>query len=770
MPPVPRPRNGNDNNKEFFDNDRQIFDNDTELSDSDMSPSDNGIDLYDNDKGLYGNDKDLWALAYTLSKEREGELMEGYERHVASLNNVSVATQSFSEPHNVERYVKALLEIRQREKIQISIMGHDITMREQIEKLAKFLLWSNSIVKSAVSTQPYAALAWSGVALLLPLLISGTKYNDSMLKGFSSINDMQFYWKSCEETYFKPSNMNMKLYQDLKSPLVKLYSSIIKYQARVICHLSKAQLSRAWQSMAGSDVWSDAITTIKELHDKCLHLVDRAHKDIIQNKMDDQLQEIQRSRTLHEAILQEIREKRQDSWERELLEDLSKMSGDYEGNKNTNPERVSGTCEWFLTDERFHNWRNSKSGDLLWVSAGPGSGKSVLSKSLIDERHLNPETTVTVLSSTITVSKSPRLIEHSLLSHRTYSHDLVQRTDELWRILLDCVESSPVPIICLLDALDECEEEGWVSLTKKLCDLYLNTNSSAPSKLKFLITSRPYDNLKMSFDRLTASPAYVHFDGDDKSGQIGQEINLFIDVKVDKIARSFSTDDRNKISERLKNMENRTYLWPHLTLKILETKLSAYGRLLDMEEFLSELPSAVSGAYEKILSRSQDDRKVDALLQLILAAERPLTLTEANYALTLALGDGFSSHEELQKNIWPQDRFKTTDMMAHEHPEVHTGTSTFKSPLSMSIGQYNFEVMEVLLSSNSEVWVSTSNVSAAVRSGSSTMLGLPLDKLRDDIMITEDIVEAAADSNYASDLITLLLENEATSLRSQNKY
>lgn len=524
------------------------------------------------------------------------------------------------------------------------------------------------------------------------LLISGTKYNDSMLKGFSSINEMQFYWKSCEETYFKPSNMNMKLYQDLKNPLVKLYSSIIKYQARVICHLSKTQLSRAWQCMEGSDVWADAISTIEKLHDKCLHLVDKAYKDIIQNKMDYQLQEMQRSRTLHEAILREIREKRRDDWERQLLEDLSKMSGDYEGNKNTNPERVSGTCEWFLTDERFHNWRDSKSGDLLWVSAGPGSGKSVLSKSLIDEHHLNPETTVTVISSTITVSKSvicyfffkddgkgkmdsahalcailhqlfrhqPRLIEHSLSSHKTYGHDLVQRTDELWRILLDCVESSPVPIICLLDALDECEEEGRVSLTEKLCDLYLNTNSSAPSKLKFLITSRPYDTLKMSFDRLTASPAYVHFDGDDKSGQIGQEINLFIDVKVNKIARSFSIDDRNKISQRLKSKENRTYLWSHLTLRILETNTAAYGRLLDMEKFLSELPSAVSGAYEKILSRSQDDRKVDALLQLILAAERPLTLTEANYALTLALGDGFSSHEELQKNVWPQDTFKTT--------------------------------------------------------------------------------------------------------------
>ncbi|KAK4084590.1 uncharacterized protein Triagg1_1070 [Trichoderma aggressivum f. europaeum] len=97
-------------------------------------------------------------------------------------------------------------------------------------------------------------------------------------------------------------------------------------------------------------------------------------------------------------------------------------------------------------------------------------------------------------------------------------------------------------------------------------------------------------------------------------------------------------------------------------------------------------------------------------------------------------------------------------MMTHEHPDIERGASNSKVPLAMAIDQYNIEVMEVLLSPNSEIWVSIGNVSAAVRSGSSTMLGLLLNKLGDDIMITEDIVEAAAGSHNASALITLLLE------------
>ncbi|UKZ48830.1 hypothetical protein TrVGV298_003065 [Trichoderma virens] len=598
---------------------------------------------------LSDDNNDLWARAYVLAKKREEDLMGDYEKHIASLEGVPVATKSFSDPHDVGVYVKQLLEMRQKKQIQVSILGRDVAMREQIEKLAKFLIWSDSIVKSAVSAQPYAALAWSGVSLFLPLLISGTKYNDSMLKGFSSISDMQIFWKFCEETYFRPSDQNF--YRNLKDLLVELYSFIIEYQARVICHLSKAQHSRAWQSMTGSDDWDEAIKSIEKRHDKCLSLVDKVHKEIIQDKMDDQLQEIQRLRI---EILQEMKKDREDQKERELLGDLASMSGDYERYKNINPERVPRTCMWFLTDERFHNWRESKSGDLLWVSAGPGCGKSVLSKSLIDEGHLNPETTVTISSSTITVSESiicyfffkdggegkmdnahalcailhqlfihiPQLMARALASHKTYGQDLMQRTDELWRILVDCANLSPLPIICLLDALDECKENEGIGLINKLWDLYRHTNSATPMKLKFFITSRPYETLKMQFDRLTATSAYLHFDGDDKSGQIAQEINLVIDVKVHHITGGFSAEDRNKIAEKLKSMENRTYLWLYLTIEIIEKNIATYSRRPDMEEFLSKLPSTVSDAYEKILSRSQDGRKVEALLQIGMSFRR----------------------------------------------------------------------------------------------------------------------------------------------------
>jgi len=57
----------------------------------------------------------------------------------------------------------------------------------------------------------------------------------------------------------------------------------------------------------------------------------------------------------------------------------------YEGFKNLISGRVEGTCEWVLNSPEYLRWWNTTSHDLLWISADPGCGKSVLAKSMIDE-------------------------------------------------------------------------------------------------------------------------------------------------------------------------------------------------------------------------------------------------------------------------------------------------------------------------------------------------------------------------------------------------
>jgi len=114
-------------------------------------------------------DTDSWTRAYKIVEEREPELMTDYKRHIASLQGGTTTSGDPLTPQTIESVVSKLLEDREKKQWQVSLLGKDIKIREQVERLATFLLWSDQIVKPALSTQPYAALAWSGVSILLPV-------------------------------------------------------------------------------------------------------------------------------------------------------------------------------------------------------------------------------------------------------------------------------------------------------------------------------------------------------------------------------------------------------------------------------------------------------------------------------------------------------------------------------------------------------------------------------------------------------------------------
>jgi hypothetical protein len=123
--------------------------------------------------------------------------------------------------------------------------------------------------------------------------------------------------------------------------------------------------------------------------------------------------------------------------------------------------------------------------------------------------------------------------------------------------LKDCVEQEDAgEIICVLDALDECEKRK--EMIDALVQYYAEPKrqSRSLSRLKFLITSRPYDDLEEGFKNISKLGTYMHFGGDDKSDAISTEINLVIDAKLQQIAGSFSNEDREQISNRLKSKDN----------------------------------------------------------------------------------------------------------------------------------------------------------------------------------------------------------------------
>lgn len=58
-------------------------------------------------------------------------------------------------------------------------------------------------------------------------------------------------------------------------------------------------------------------------------------------------------------------------------------TSDYKAHRLRNPDPGSGTCQWLLHEKCYCEWRFRQGSGLLWLSADPGCGKSVLASYLV---------------------------------------------------------------------------------------------------------------------------------------------------------------------------------------------------------------------------------------------------------------------------------------------------------------------------------------------------------------------------------------------------
>ena len=331
------------------------------------------------------------------------------------------------------------------------------------------------------------------------------------------------------------------------------------------------------------------------------------------------------------------------------------LSFDYRNQKDVNPQRVTGTCEWFLRHPKFLEWRRDTAANLLWVTADPGCGKSVLSRALVDSSLLDPDEPDAVTNSTCyfffkddaergsgrnalrsllhqLFKQKPWLIRHAVREYQT-TQELT--FEQLWDVLMRAVsDTNAGPVICLLDALDECESSTRRSLIQHISAFYTQKMNS---KLKFIVMSRPYHHIEADFGIKIDNLPSIHLDGDEKSEDICREIDIVIDQEVTNICRArrpkLDAKIQTSLTGHLKNRKGRTYLWVHLMLEELRMSLESSERKLT--NLLNALPESVYDAYNKILSRATEPVQARRVLNLVLGAERPLTWKEMNIALEL---------------------------------------------------------------------------------------------------------------------------------------
>ncbi|KAJ1324090.1 ankyrin repeat domain-containing protein 50 [Microdochium nivale] len=319
----------------------------------------------------------------------------------------------------------------------------------------------------------------------------------------------------------------------------------------------------------------------------------------------------------------------------------------YEERKNRNIERASGTCEWFTEHKLFRSWQAQASA-LLWISADPGCGKSVLSRYLIDDvLQLGDAGTICYFFFKDDFDDQRSLVValccilHQLFTQEahTLSDSILRRVEEtgdylfgsvkeLLDLLLDAASHCNTGVLCILDALDECSD--FKPLAEFLAKYF--TQGKTASKLKFIITSRPYEYISRG---LAIVPTIrLRGENEEEANEISREVNTVIQQQVRQLVnlRGLTDAQEQSLWGALNSTRQSSHLWVHLIFESLK-EVNALSQST-FSEAIRTLPRSIEEAYDKILSKSRDTKNVLKVLQLVVAATRPLQLEEVATALT----------------------------------------------------------------------------------------------------------------------------------------
>ena len=314
-----------------------------------------------------------------------------------------------------------------------------------------------------------------------------------------------------------------------------------------------------------------------------------------------------------------------------------------------------GTCEWITHNASYRAWLNSDgAGDasnndntrLLWISGGPGKGKTMLSIFLTEEleRHTaridNTElafffcsaedekrnTAVAVLRGLVhqIIAKRPQLVKHALLYFETpeRTQQTLSSLETLWLIFSKLIANAELgTMFCVLDGLDECDESTLRVLLPRVVSLITGDALwSVKSTFKLAIVSRDLPGLRGCTTRVRLDP--------DNDEQVVSDIGLFVSARVAELSKieGFDEDFRASVQAALLKRAQGTFLWVGYVMHELSQKQTCS----EIWAALQDLPSGLPAIYSRMLLRIPAERREmsRAILRWVTMAARPLQLQE----------------------------------------------------------------------------------------------------------------------------------------------
>ena len=344
---------------------------------------------------------------------------------------------------------------------------------------------------------------------------------------------------------------------------------------------------------------------------------------------------------------------------------------DFSKNHKEVRQPLPGTCDWILQEDIFNRWCNDSHDSVLFIRAGQGLGKSVLSnfiaQHISDTRHDDIVLIVPFYCKTASRKSNPESILRHVLYHlcqrfpaelNKLAHQQTQLLGSnltfgfYWSLFLQLSEVATFELLCIVDGLDECIADikdevdrnintVLVEFLEDLCQKFKGDYDERPSKVKVLFTTRPIKEVAQVTERFGGLVLDI------RSSDLISGVETMIDTDVHELvtAKNLSPEVEDLIKVQLKSKAGPMYQWAHAVLRKLwgltfsSNSLESYRTTLDRFR-----PDDIDNPYYETLRGIQDDATITAedkgmivnILRIVVFVEMDLSIQDLEYAIASA--------------------------------------------------------------------------------------------------------------------------------------
>ncbi|KAI3317226.1 ankyrin repeat-containing domain protein [Xylariaceae sp. AK1471] len=603
--------------------------------------------------------RELWNLAYENLREEDEALIDDYETKLYGDLSAGLSFMPGSKVSMRDR-MQAILQHKMqqinRDIWRLKFGSTEVQVRDLVQPVLGVVNWANDYITRAVSANPYASMAWAGVGLLLPLFLNPSEQGTSLANGLeyiSSIIVRSWMWEDLYarryESGTRQQKSSLESHTAYKDALEMLYRQVLKFQATSYCYYASNTTFRLGQDVIKWVEWDKLLDEVKNKESAFAGVSD-SWRDMKYDEeclaADERHQEAMRRWQTIGTDISGLREAVLDAQEEKQRSGLLNWLCTVDHSEMYNAARdkhESGTCDWLIRDSKeFKTWEGSPS-SLLWLYGKAGSGKSILSSSVVkylrDRYASDPgsafayfffsfsdqekQKVVVMLASLVKQLYASRPDTPQPVKSLGEYKEKGERPDiETLEATLIATASGFSSVSIVIDALDECPTLNGER--RKLLRSLNRIVSAMPRNLHVFCTSRVEPDISAAMSTVLSLPSRASID---LIANTNHDIGLYIDSVFASADYSLWPDDLKAEAKALL-IERADGMFQYIFCQF-----EALQKLPSRESIhtaLQQLPAGLDATYDRLLQSLDTNYlfQILSLLKWLAVSYRDLELEE----------------------------------------------------------------------------------------------------------------------------------------------